>query len=348
MAQAQNRFLERLQSSEPIICAEGYLFELERRGYVQIGPFVPEVVLTDPEAVKQLHREFVRAGSDVVEAFTYYGHRAKMRLIGKEHLVETLNKTALKLGREIVNEFPDRGLFLAGNVCNTTVYDPADPNSIKEVRAMFVEQLQWAKEANVDFVIGETFSYLSEAMLALEVIKEFGLPAVITMAIHKTLKTQEGLDLPESMKKLADAGAAVVGLNCGRGPTTMIPLIKDILTLVKTPVAAMPVGYTTTEEHPTFQSFSTKDKKYTDLDHHTCTRYEFGEFAKECQALGVKYIGTCCGGAPHHVRAIAEALGRKPISSAFSADLSKHFAFGAAQTLGNLAMESNFKYGETM
>ena len=55
----------------PVICAEGYLFELERRGYLQAGAFVPEVVLEEPQLVGQLHREFVHAGSDVVEAFTY-------------------------------------------------------------------------------------------------------------------------------------------------------------------------------------------------------------------------------------------------------------------------------------
>ena len=71
-----------------MICAEGYLFELERRGYLQAGAFVPEVVLDHPELVAQLHREFVHAGSDVVEAFTYYAHREKLRVIGKEHLLE--------------------------------------------------------------------------------------------------------------------------------------------------------------------------------------------------------------------------------------------------------------------
>ena len=72
----------------PVICAEGYLFELERRGYLQAGPYVPEVVLDAPEAVRQLHREFVRAGSDVVEAFTYYGHREKLSVIDKEDILE--------------------------------------------------------------------------------------------------------------------------------------------------------------------------------------------------------------------------------------------------------------------
>jgi hypothetical protein len=63
----------------PVVCAEGYLFELERRGYLQAGAFVPEVVLEHPEKVSELHREFVHAGSDIVEAFTYYAHREKLR-----------------------------------------------------------------------------------------------------------------------------------------------------------------------------------------------------------------------------------------------------------------------------
>src|SRR5437867_8833663 len=91
--------LQRLDQSA-VICAEGYLFELERRGYLQAGPFVPDVVLEHPELVAQLHRDFVRAGSDIALAFTYYGHREKLRLIGKENLLEPLNRRALEIAAE--------------------------------------------------------------------------------------------------------------------------------------------------------------------------------------------------------------------------------------------------------
>jgi len=83
----------------PVLCAEGYLFAMERRGYLQAGAFVPEVVLEHPEVVSQLHREFIRAGSDIVQAFTYYGHREKLRIIGKEDLLEPLQKNALKIAK---------------------------------------------------------------------------------------------------------------------------------------------------------------------------------------------------------------------------------------------------------
>ncbi|MEK9886316.1 MAG: homocysteine S-methyltransferase family protein, partial [Pelagibacteraceae bacterium] len=84
----------------PVLCAEGYLFAMERRGYLQAGAYVPEVVLENPDVVSQLHREFIRAGSDVVEAFTYYGHREKLRLIGKEELLEPLQRNALKIAKD--------------------------------------------------------------------------------------------------------------------------------------------------------------------------------------------------------------------------------------------------------
>src|SRR5690348_15035700 len=95
--------LDRLQIG-PVICAEGYLFEIERRGYLQAGAYVPEVVLEHPALVAELHREFVHAGSDVVEAFTYYAHREKLRLIGKEHLLEAMNRQALAIAKDVARD----------------------------------------------------------------------------------------------------------------------------------------------------------------------------------------------------------------------------------------------------
>src|SRR5438552_8750787 len=92
--------LERLNAG-PVICAEGYLFEFERRGYLQAGAFVPEVVLEEPELVAGLHREYVHAGSDVVEAFTYYAHREKLAVIGREGDLELLNRQALRIAKEV-------------------------------------------------------------------------------------------------------------------------------------------------------------------------------------------------------------------------------------------------------
>ena len=330
-------------STGPVICAEGYLFELERRGYLQAGAFVPEVVLEHPEMVAQLHREFVHAGSDVVEAFTYYAHREKLALIGREGDLEAINRQALQLAADVAAE---QSSLLAGNICNSNVFDPADPSSHDIVRAMFTEQVAWAAEANVDFVIGETFSYAQEALIALEVIKAAGLDAVITLSIHRSVDTRDGWTVEEACRRIEDAGADVVGLNCIRGPRTMLPLIERVRAALSGPVAALPVPYRTTEDEPTFQSLTDPgvdipgDRPFpVALDPLTCNRYEMGEFAATAHALGVDYLGVCCGAGPHHIRSVAEALGRTPPGSRFTADMSKHAYFGTDQQLkpGNQA-----------
>ncbi len=330
--------LERLNEG-PVICAEGYLFELERRGYLQAGAFVPEVVLEHPEEVRQLHRQFVHAGSDVVEAFTYYTHREKLRLVGKEELLERINRQALALAKEVAEE---SSVLFAGDICNTNVYESGDAEAARETRTMIEEQVGWAVEAEVDFIIGETFSYAEEALIGLEVIKEAGLPAVITLAVHREPETREGWSVAEACKRLADAGADVVGLNCIRGPKTMMPLLEEIVSAVDIHVAALPVPYRTHPEEPSFQSL--RDPHYdgylpsgvpfpTALDPFYCNRYEIAAFAREAWALGVSYFGLCCGAAPHHVRSMAEALGRTPPASRYSADMSKHAFLGTDPTL---------------
>ena len=329
--------LERLEAG-PVICAEGYLFELERRGYLQAGAYVPEVVLDHPEMVRQLHREFVHAGSDVVEAFTYYGHREKLKVIGKEAVLEPLNRQALAIAREVADE---SGALLAGNLSNTNIYEPDDAQSQALVRRAFEEQVGWALDADADFIIAETISWLGEALLALELIKAAGKPAVITLAMHQEGVAREGMPIHEACRRLADAGADVVGLNCSRGPATMLPAIEQIRQAVSCHVAALPVPYRTTPEQPTFQSL--RDPACdclpdgrpfpVALDPFTCNRYEIAEFAKAAYAMNVRYLGVCCGAGPHHIRSMAEALGRTPPASRYSADMSKHAYLGSDPTV---------------
>ena len=175
--------LERLKN-DSVICAEGFLFEAERRGYLASGEFVPELALENPEALMNIHKDFQHAGSDIVEAFTYNGHREKMRVIGKEELLEPLNRAALKIAKAVAND-PGEGKeknLLAGNISNTNIWDPKDKNKQNEVRSMFAEMIGWSVDEGADFVVGETFYYAEEAYTALEEIKKSGLPAVLTIS----------------------------------------------------------------------------------------------------------------------------------------------------------------------
>ena len=319
--------LERLER-DVVLAAEGYLFELERRGYLQSGPFVPEVVLDYPDAVRELHREFLRAGAEVMLAFTYYGHREKLRMIGREDDLEPLNRQALQIAKQAAAE---GDALVAGNICNTWAYDPDDPDASGEVvRGMYREQVQWAVEEGVDFVISETNDYLGEALIGVEVIREFGLPAVVTFASTGE-ETIDGFSFDEACKRVEDAGADVVGMNCSRGPATMLPILGRIRAAVSCPVAAQPVPYRTTPEEPTFVALHADDGSRAfpvALDPFVLTRFEMADFALAARDLGVGYIGICCGGAPHHVRSMAEALGRTVPASRYSPAMELHPVLG--------------------
>jgi betaine-homocysteine S-methyltransferase len=329
MSRPSPKTLPQRLSEGVVLGAEGYVFELERRGYIKAGPFVPEVILDEPDALRQLHRDFLRAGSDVMVALTYYAHRDKLKDVGRGDDLEEMNRSAVRIANEIAAE---GGALVAGNICNTWAYDPSDPvTSGAVVRAQYEEQLGWAVEEGIDFVIAETNDFLGEALIGLEVCHELGLPAMVTFASVQATTTYDGYDYVEACRILADHGATVVGLNCSRGPETMLPLLEAIRSSVDVAVAAQPVPYRTSDTTPAFEELRCDDGRHAfpiELEPFQCTRFEMADFARRARDIGVNYVGICCGAGPHHVRAMAEALGRETPASRYSPDIGLHPVLG--------------------
>ena len=231
--------------------------------------------------------------------------------------------------------------MVAGNVANTNVYDPNDKKSNVECQKMFEEQIGWAKEAGVDFIIAETITWVEELKIALKAIKDAGLIAVCNYAFRRDGKTREGILPGEACKILEDNGADVVGLNCFRGPKMTMKLLPEIRKAVSCHVAALPVPYRTTEKNPGFLNQVDEgcdcipggNAFPVALDNLYCNRFEMAEFAKECVEKKINFIGICCCAEPHHVREMSVALGRKPISYKYYPDMSKHYAHGTDKTL---------------
>jgi betaine-homocysteine S-methyltransferase len=301
--------LERL-SEGPVLGDGGYLLELEKRGYVQAGPFTPEVVIEHPEALAQLHREFLRAGAEVLQTMTFYASDDKLATVGLEGTVDEINRSAVRIAREVAAE---GDALVAGNLSLTWAYDPADAGSADHVRGLFDRQLQDQLDAGPpDFWIGETFSYLGEALLFVERARATGLPTMITMSFETLpARVYEGDAPGEAAKKLADAGADVVGVNCLNGPTQQLPIAREMVAALggAVPVASQPVAYATTEAAPDFTS--TPDFPYS-LTPMTLARGDLAAFAAAARDAGVRYIGSCCGSVAEHVRAMAKVLGKLP------------------------------------
>jgi betaine-homocysteine S-methyltransferase len=299
--------LERLAEG-PVLGDGGYLLEMEKRGYVQAGPFTPEVVIEHPDALAELHREFLRSGVDVLQTMTFYASDDKLATVGLGGKVDDINRNAVQIARQVASE---GDALVAGNLCLTWAYDPEDVASHDHVRALFDRQLQDQIDAGgVDFWIGETFSYLQEAILYVERAKATGLPVMATMSFEKFPATSYEGDSPgDCARKLSDAGADIVGVNCLNGPEQQLPLALEMREAVGGYVATQPVAYATTDDKPDFTS--TPSFPY-ELDPLQVSRHQMAEFARRANEAGIQYIGSCCGSVAGHVRAMGKVLGKLP------------------------------------
>jgi betaine-homocysteine S-methyltransferase len=282
----------------------GYLLALESRGYVQAGPFTPEVTIKNPNALLALHQEFLNAGAEVLQVLTFYASENKLAQIGYAGKLGEINRASVRIAREAAGT----NALVAGNICLTWKYVEGDSASEDECRKLFDTQLGYQMEEGIDFIIGETFMWLGEALIALESAKRMGLPAMITMAFEGPL-TRDGKTPAEAAKTLEDAGADIIGVNCWQDPTFMLPVAKEMREAVSCFVAAQPVAYRCTAEVP----FFTGQPGFPDkLDPYQLTRYEMGEFARQANEIGINFIGGCCGCQGAHIRQMARELGKMP------------------------------------
>jgi len=299
--------LERLKEG-PVLGDGGYLLELEKRGWVRAGPFTPEVVLTHPEALRELHVEFREAGAEVLQALTFYASRDKLATVGLENRIEELNRTAVRIAREVAG---DRCL-VAGNLSLTWMYEPGSPSATDRVRQTFDEQLAVQVDGGVDFIIGETFSWLGEALIAVERAKKTGLPAMVTICFENKDETAEGKSAADAAKALFDAGADIVGMNCLRPPQHILGPMEQMRKAVPGYLACQPVAYRTPAEKPDFTSLP--EFPYA-LDPLQLTRKEMADYALQARDVGINFIGACCGTVAMHIREMARVLNKLPEDS---------------------------------
>ena len=327
-----------LLKSGVVIGDGGYLIELERRGYVDSGSgrekvgtgrgsgqFTPEVAIENPDALRELHREFLNAGSQVLQALTFFGTREKLNRAGYGADTERINFEAVKLAKEVARDDSehraevlrqgfegmsppfqvDRAL-VAGSVSRTQLTEREGMASLDKSRDHIAEQIRLLKDAGVDFLILETFFHLAEMKVALECAAAAGLPAVATMSFRPLItKCTDGHTPAECAKVMADLGAVAVGANCEQDPKRMLPLLREMRAATKVPLAAQPAAFCTTEE---CHSFTRLPAFPDDLETIQVSRSEFVEFGKAARREGIGYIGGCCGCNAAYIRALARGV----------------------------------------
>jgi betaine-homocysteine S-methyltransferase len=293
----------------------GYLIELERRGYVASGSrrekvgtgkgsgqFTPEVAIEHPQALRGLHEEFLLAGSNVLQALTFYGTREKLTRAGYGDQTEDINNAAVKLAQEVAN---DKAL-VAASVSRTQLFEREGPSMAPYVKELFSEQIRLLEAAGVDFLILETFFRLDEMLLALECGVERGLPCIATLSFRPVVdQTVDGVSPEDCAKRLVDAGASAVGANCEQEPERMLPILRRMRAAVRIPIAAQPAAFRTTEELPTF----TRMPQFPDeMETLQVPRKMFYEFGRQARNEGISYVGGCCGCNAAYIRELAYGL----------------------------------------
>ncbi len=290
----------------------GYLIELERRGYVDSGSkrekvgtgrgsgqFTPEVAIEHPDALRELHREFLNAGSQVLQALTFFGTREKLNRAGYGAETESINFAAVKLAREVAGDHA----LVAGSVSRTQLTEREGMESLGKSRDHLSEQIRLLKAAGVDFLILETFFHLAEMRAALECAAAAGLPAIATMSFRPLIsKCTDGYTPAECAEVMADLGAVAVGANCEQDPKRMLPLLREMRAATKVPLAAQPAAFHTTDE---CHSFTRLPAFPDDLETIQVSRREFEEFGAAAGNEGIGYLGGCCGCNAAYIRALA-------------------------------------------
>jgi betaine-homocysteine S-methyltransferase len=294
----------------------GYLIELERRGYVDSGSgrekvgtgrgsgqFTPEVAIEHPEALRELHREFLAAGSQVLQALTFFGTREKLTRAGYGAETERINFAAVRLAKEVAG---DRAL-VAGSVSRTQLIEREGMGALGRARDHIAEQIRLLKDAGVDFLILETFFHLAEMRVALECAAASGLPAVATMSFRPLIdQCSDGHSPAECARVMTDLGAIAVGANCEQDPARMRGLLRAMRAGTHLPLAAQPAAFRTTD---TCHSFTRLPAFPDDLETIQVSRAEFEEFGRWARGEGVGYAGGCCGCNAAYIRALVKGLG---------------------------------------
>jgi betaine-homocysteine S-methyltransferase len=299
----------------PVLGDGGYLLELERRGYVDSGSerekvgtgrgsgqFTPEVAIEHPQALRGLHEEFLLAGSQALQALTFFATREKLSRAGYGEETEAINNAAVKIAREVAG---DKAL-VAGSVSRTQLLEREGPGAMGHARDLLAEQIRLLHSAGVDFLILETFFQLDEMLMALDLARETGLPIMATLSFRPlTSRLSDGHTPAECARAMVEHGAHIVGANCEQEPGRMLGILREMREAVDVPIAGQPAAFRTADETPSF----TKMPQFPDeLETIQVSRHDFFEFARDAQNESIGYVGGCCGCNASYIRSMARGL----------------------------------------
>ncbi len=284
--------LTRLKQS-PVLCdgATGTL--LYAKG-IFINRCYDELNVSQPDLIRELHREYMQAGAEIIETNTFGGNSFRLARHSMENRVHEINLAGVRLAKDAAKSF---GVWVAGSVGPLGVrIEPLGKTSFEEARAAFREQITALVEGGVDLLMLETFGYVEELHQAILAARDVDpkIPVVAHVTIDEDGNCLDG-STPESFTPRIEAwGADVIGCNCSVGPVAMLDVIERVRALTSLPLAAQPnAGMPRSVEGRNI---------------YLCSPEYMASYARKFVAAGVRLVGGCCGTTPDHIRVMKSAL----------------------------------------
>ncbi|PYS89115.1 MAG: bifunctional homocysteine S-methyltransferase/methylenetetrahydrofolate reductase [Acidobacteria bacterium] len=259
---------------------------------VYINRSYDELNLTQPDLVREVHEEYIKAGSEIIETNTFGATRHKLQPYGLETKVRDINIAAVKIAREAAG---DRA-FVAGAIGPLGLrIEPFGPTSFDEAKEMFKEQVEGLLEGGVDLFVLETFSELPVIEQAIRAVRELSdLPIIAQMAIQMDGKTTFGTTPEVFTARLDELDVDVIGLNCGMGPNHVLNALEKMRPFTSKKLSAQPNAGLPRDVQG--RQFYMGSPDY------------MAEFSRRFVQAGASFVGGCCGTTPTHIKLIAEAI----------------------------------------
>ena len=272
--------------------------ELYARG-VFINRCFDELNVSSPDMVRDVHKQYVKVGAEILEANTFGANRMRLAAFGLAEKLQEINHAGVRLAREAAGD----AVYVAGAIGPLGVrIEPLGSVSFAEAREVFREQAQALVEAGVDLLILETFSDLSEIREAIFAAREVAgkdmvIVAQVTIDDHGDMP---GGATPEIFtRRLDEWPADVIGLNCSVGPKATLETIERMMQFSHKPMSAMP--------NAGLPAVIEGRKMYL------CSPEYMAQYARRMLWAGVKIVGGCCGTTADHIKLIrAEAHSLQP------------------------------------
>jgi methionine synthase / methylenetetrahydrofolate reductase(NADPH) len=326
-------FLSRLE--DRVLVCDGAMGTMLYSKGVFISRCFDELNISNPQLVREVHLDYLKAGADILETNTFGANRTKLMTHGLAEQIREINIQGARIARETAGE----NVFVGGAMGPLGIrIEPWGKTAIDEARVIFREQAEALLAGGVDVFILETFFDLNEVYAAIRGVRDVSdRPLIVQMSIEEDGNSLEGTPPEVFAKRLEEWGADVLGLNCSVGPQTMLDAIERIANVTTKKLSVQPNAG--------------RPKNVEGRNIYLCSPEYMASYAKRFVQYGVRIVGGCCGTTPQHIKAIRAAVqshglhglhGLKSVKSVESVALSPQLPLETKSRLGAKLAHNEF------